>query len=301
MSTALEAVRSSLAALAVQGSIPHVFSYAFFVNSLLASLIISPVLGGIGTMIVIKRMAFFSNAIGNAALTGIAAGILLGEPFTAPYISLFSFCILFGIIMNYTKNNTKMNSDTITGVFLSISLGCGSALLLFVVTKVNAHILDGILFGSILTIDDLDLLILLITAVICCSIGIPLFNKMLAASFNPALAQVRGINVILLDYLFVIVITLITVASVKIIGAILVEALLLIPASSARNIAKSLESFFMYSVLFSVASCTAGVLIPILFEIPVPSGSAVILVASGIFIITTSIRILSAHCKGTKI
>ena len=87
---------------AESGWLPESLKYAFVFNSLVAALVLGPVLGGIGTLVVTKRLAFFSQAIGNAALTGVAIGIVLGEPYTSPYVSLFSFCIIFGMAMVFT-------------------------------------------------------------------------------------------------------------------------------------------------------------------------------------------------------
>lgn len=252
-------------------------------------------------MVVTKRLAFFSQAVGQAALTGVALGIVLGEPYTSPYASLFGFCILFGLVMNFTRNKTKMSSDTVIGVFLSISLAFGACVLLYVTSKVNMHVLDNILFGSILTVNDTDMNVLIIIALLCTGFGLPLFNQMLMASFNPSLAHVRKIRVKLLEYLFIFMITIITVASLKIVGAVLVEALFIIPAASARNISRSMKGFFFYSIAFSTLSCLIGVILPMELDIPVPSGGAIILVASVFFIITALIRIFGGRFKEAAI
>ncbi|WP_321493660.1 metal ABC transporter permease [uncultured Desulfobacter sp.] len=96
-------------------------------------------------------------------------------------------------------------------------------------------------------------------------------------------------------------ITIITVASLKIVGAVLVEALFIIPAASARNISRFMKSFFFYSVAFSTASCLLGVILPIELEIPVPSGGAIILVASMFFLITALIRMAAGQFKEAAI
>ncbi len=95
--------------LANDNVIHYTFSYAFVVNGFLCALVIGPLLGGIGTMVVAKRMAFFSQAVGNAALTGVAIGVIIGESYTAPYVSMFSFCLLFGMLLNFARNRTKMS------------------------------------------------------------------------------------------------------------------------------------------------------------------------------------------------
>lgn len=287
-----ENFRIYIIALAEQGKIPESFKYGFVINAIICAILIGPILGGIGTMAVAKKMAFFSEAVGHAAMTGIAIGVILGEPFSAPYISLFTYCIVFGLLINYTKNRTKMASDTLIGVFLAMSIALGGSLLIYVSGKVNSHALESILFGSILTVNDNDIYILLITSIIIVIILIPFLNKMLLASFNPSLAIVRGVNVKLIEYIFIVIVTVITIASVKIVGSILVEALLLIPAASAKNLSKSIKSFVIYSIIFSLISCLLGIYMPIHFSISIPSGGAIILVASTIFIISIIIKMI---------
>ncbi|MCJ2163359.1 MULTISPECIES: metal ABC transporter permease [unclassified Pseudodesulfovibrio] len=290
-------VRLHVMELGRAGNLPNSFQYAFVVNALLCAVVAGPLLGGIGTMVISKRLAFFSQAVGQAALTGVALGVMLGEPVTAPYASLFGFCILFALTMNYTRNRTRMKQDTVIGVFLSISLAVGACVLLYVTAKVNMHVLDNILFGSILTVNDTDMNVLLLIGVLCTVVGIPTYNHMLLASLNPSLAQVRGINAKFYDYVFVLMITVVTVACLKIVGAVLVEALLIIPAASARNVSRSVRGFFFYSVIFATVSCLLGIIVPMQFEIPVPSGGAIILVASGIFVITAGLRTFSGSFR----
>lgn len=290
----LNQIRNIIMSLANNGLLPEAFTYEFMINALICAIFIGPILGAVGTMVVTKKMAFFSEAVGHAAMTGIAIGILLGEPIQAPYISLFAYCILFGLLINYTKNRTKMASDTLIGVFLSFSIALGGSLLITVAGKVNTHILENILFGSVLTVNDIDIYILFFSALILSFVIVPYFNKMLLASFNPSLASVRGVNVKLIDYIFIVVVTIITIAAVKIVGSILVEALLLIPAATSKNLAKSMKSFVVYSVFFALASCVIGIIFPIQLKLSIPSGGAIISVAGVFFFISIFIKMV---CK----
>lgn len=194
-------------------------------------------------------------------------------------------------MLNFTKNRTKMSTDTLIGVFLSISMAVGASLLIFVASKINVHIVDQVLFGSILTVNDLDMTILVVISAIVSVLGIARFNRMLMASFNPQLAHVRGINVAFLDYLFILMITIITVASVKIIGAMLVEALLLIPAAAARIVTRTIRGFFICTILISTFSCVIGIIAPMLWNLPVPSGGSIVLVAAIFFCLATLTRL----------
>ncbi len=301
MENIYDMIRAPLMAMGEAGQLPDFFRYAFVVNALLCSILLGPILGGVGVMVVTKRMAFFSQAVGQAALTGVAIGVLLGEPITAPYASLFGFCIVFALLMNYTRNRTRMSPDTVIGVFLSISLAVGACVLLYVTGKVNMHVLDNILFGSVLTVNDTDMNVLLIISVLCIVVGIPLFNRMLISSFNPSLAHARGINAKLYDYIFVLMITLITVASLKIVGAVLVEALFIIPAAAARNISRSMKGFFGYSVAIAWISCILGIILPMELGIPVPSGGAIVLITSCFFVLTMLFRVFSGKYREASV
>ena len=293
-----EAFRLMVQGWASAGYLPEILAYGFVVNAVLAGLLIGPVLGGLGTLVVVKRFAFFSEAVGHAALTGVAIGILLGEPYTGPYGSLFGYCLMFGISLNYLRNRTGLAPDTLIGVFLSVSLALGASLLLILAGKINVHILENVLFGSVLTVNGNDLLVLAIVGALVLGLSLPLYNRIMLASFNPQLAAVRGVAVKTLDYLFVILVTLITVAAVKVIGAILVGALLVIPAAAARLLSQSLKGFFWISVLLATVSTLCGILLPIVFDLPIPSGAAIILVAGIAFALAAIARGVVPSLKG---
>lgn len=286
MSALLENLRAGLKSGATEGWLPGVFAYGFVVNALVCALLLGPVLGGIGTMVVTKRLAFFAQAIGQAAITGVALGLLLGEPAERPYVSLFAFCTLFALAMNLTRHRTQMAPDTVIAVFISISLAAGACLLPALANQADAHLIEAILFGSILTVGDAEIGLLLGLGLVSAAVGALFFNRMVLASFNPALAQARGVRVVALDYLFVLLVTLVTVAAVKIVGAILVEALLIVPAAAARNLSRSLRGFFGWSVALCTLSCVTGIVAPLALDVRVPSGAAIILVAAVGFVLS---------------
>jgi len=281
----MEALRDWAFTLQAQGTLPSIFEYGFLVNALVAALIIGPLLGGMGSLVVIKRLAFFSEAVGHAALTGIAIGILLGEPAAHPYASLFSFCLIFALLLHWVKSRTSVPYDALVGVFLAVAIAMGAALLLYVARKVNVHILENVLFGSILTVQDRDLFILAVIGALCLFLTVGFGNQALLASLNPELAQVNGINTRLFDYIFVVLIALITVAAVKIAGAILVGAMLLIPATTARLVTKNIRQFFWTNIVLSTLCCLTGIILPMALELPIPSGAAIVLLASLAFVL----------------
>ncbi|SEG84873.1 metal ABC transporter permease [Marinobacterium lutimaris] len=298
MTELFEAFRVTVQGWAEAGLLPSSLAYGFAVNALLAGVIIGPVLGLLGTLVVVKRHAFFSEAVGHSAMTGVAIGILLGEPYSGPYGALFGYCLLFGLGLNYLRNRTGLSADTLIGVFLSMSLALGAAVLLVLAGRINVHILENVLFGSILTVSGVDIALLAVVALLVTVPMLLFYNRFMLASFNPALAQVRQVPVKALDYLFVVLVTLVTVASVKVIGAILVGALLVIPAAAAKILATSLSRFVGLSMLFSLIATLCGILIPMEMELPIPSGAAIILVAGSLFLLSVLARSLLPGLRG---
>ena len=273
MSEYWDAVHHTLQAGAVAGWLPHMLQYGFVINALLAGCLLGPLLGGLGTLVVVKRFAFFSEAVGHAALTGIAIGIMVGEPVSSPYASLFGFCILFGLLLNYLRGRTGLSPDTLIGVFLAVSLALGSSLLLLLAARINIHILENVLFGSVLTVSGRDLGVLACVTIFTVMVLHRIYNRAMLASFHAPLAQARKLPVQWLDYVFVMLVTIVTVAAVKIIGAMLVGALL----------ARSMRSFFWLTVIFATASTLTGIAVPVALDLAVPSGAAVILCAGALF------------------
>ena len=188
----METIHQFIQAGVAAGYLPAMLQYGFVINALLAGCMLGPLLGGLGVLVVVKRFAFFSEAVGHAALTGIAIGVLLGEPHGSPYGGLFGYCVLFALLMNYLRNRTGLAPDALIGVFLSVSLALGSSILMALAARINIHILENVLFGSVLTIDGNDLLILLLITLAALVCLFFIYNQSMLASFHPQLARGLG-------------------------------------------------------------------------------------------------------------
>ncbi len=273
-----------LGALAKAGRLPAIFEYPFFVRGLLAVLLLAPLLGGISHLIVARRLAFLSTALGQAALTGLTIGIVLGEPLNSPYGGIFGFCFLSAVVMVFVKRHASLPPDTLIGVFLSMTLGLGICLLVAVTKRFNIHQIEAVMFGSLLTISDADLAMLLGLGVIVIAVLAWHYNGLLLESLNPPLARVAGFSTTILDYVFVVSLTAAIVVSLKVIGALLVEALVIVPAASGRNLASGMRSYMIWSIACALAAGLGGLAISTRAE--VPSGGAVVLALSAIFFVT---------------
>jgi zinc transport system permease protein len=260
------------------------FEYPFLVRGFLCVMLLAPLLGGLSHLVVTRRLAFFSAALGQAAITGVCVGLLIGEPLNAPYGGMFGFCLLSTLAMVYAKRRSALPPDTLIGVFLALTLGLGLCLLVAITRQFNVHQVEAILFGSLLTVTATDLWLLVIATAGVAALLVRHYNNLLLDSLSPALAATRGINSAYLDYGFALVLTIAILVSLKVIGALLVEALIIVPAAAARNIAGGTRSYFFWSVAIALAAGAGGLLLST--RLLVPTGAAVVLAASVIFFVT---------------
>ena len=274
--------------LAQRGILPGDFQYPFLIRGFFCVLVLAPILGGLSHLVVTRRMAFFSAALGQAALTGVAIGLLLGEPLNAPYGGMFGFCLLSTLAMVYVKRHATLPPDTLIGVFHALTLGLGLCLLVAVTRQFNVHQVESVLFGSLLTVTDGDLLLLVAVGIFVAVLLIREYNHLLLDSLSPPLATIAGAEPAYLEYFFAVLLTISIVVSLKIIGALLVEALVVVPAAAARNIARGTRSYLLLSVLVAFFAGVGGLGISTRFL--VPTGGAVVLAVSAIFFVTLAIR-----------
>ena len=211
--------------------------HAFMKNALLGVLLVTPIFGLLGTMIVNNRMAFFSDSLGHSALTGIAIGVIIGKAFPLlninPIWSMLFFSVLITIAILVVKEANTASTDTIIGVFSSTAVALG-----IVILSRNGGFskYSVYLIGDLLSISPSDLLTLGIVFVSVIVLWIVIFNKLLLASMNPSLARSRGINVRLYEYLFALLMAVIMTISIQWVGILIISSLLILPAASSRNI-----------------------------------------------------------------
>jgi len=270
--------------LARSGILPADFQYPFMVRGFLCVLLLAPILGGLSHLVVARRMAFFSAALGQATLTGVAVGLLLGEPLNSPYAGVFGFCLLSTLAMVYVKRRSSLPPDTLIGVFLALTLGLGLCLLVAVTRQFNVHQVESVLFGSLLTVTDGDLAVLLVAGAVVAALLLRQYNALLLDSLSPPLAAVTGADSAYLEYLFAVLLAVAIVISLKVIGALLVEALVVVPAAAARNLARSTRGYLLWSVAVAFLAGAGG--LGISTRLLVPTGGAVVLAVSLLFFLT---------------
>lgn len=253
--------------------------YGFMKNAFLAILIITPLFGLLGTMIVNNKMAFFSDALGHSALTGVALGVLLGIKDTN--VTMIVFAVGFALLLNYIGSRSAVSTDTIISVFSSCSVAIGLAILS---KGGNFSKYSSLLVGDILSITPKEIIYLLIIFLLTGVFWLLCFNWLLAASIHRTLAKSRGIPVKLMENIFAVVIALIVMLSIKWVGMLIINALLILPAASSRNISVNMREYHFFSIVFSVFSGIVGLFVS--YYTNVATGPMIVIIASVIYFAT---------------
>ena len=257
--------------------------YKFMVNAFIAVVLIAPLMGILGTMAVNIKMAFFSDALGHSAFTGIALGVLLG--IKNELISLVAFGVFVALVITRVKNKGHTSADTVISVFSSTSVALGLLVLSYggSFSKYSAY-----LVGDILSITAKEILCLLITLVVVIIIWVLIYNKLLVISVNRELAASRGIKTSVCENIFVVVVAIVVMISIKWVGILLINSLLILPAAAARNVAKNSRQYLAVSVIFSLVSSVGGLLIS--FYGDTSAGATIVTVSAIIFFATYLLR-----------
>ncbi len=233
--------------------------------------------GLLGCFVTLRQLSFFSHAVGHSALVGIVLGVLMR---VNPTWTLLPFTMAFGLLTLYLIEETNLWSDTIFSIAVSTALAIG-VLLTSLVEGYRGNLM-GVLFGDILAIDTIDIALIFGLVVVSAVFLTITLRQQILLTLNPAVAAVQGIPVRLYRYLFVVLLSLAVAVSIKAVGALLVNAFLVIPASAAKLISHRFLHFMLLSVVFGVCSSLGGMVASGLFNIA--SGPTIVLVQFLLFI-----------------
>lgn len=253
--------------------------FGYMKNALLAIILITPLFGLVGTMIVNNKMAFFSDALGHSALTGIAIGVMLG--IDNYLISMMGFALLFALGISAVMRKASSSADTIIGVFASTGLALGVVLLSAAggFAKYSSY-----LIGDILTVQPEEIGMLGILLLVILIVWVLFFNPFLLTSVNGDLAASKNIPVGVIQQVFMLIVAVLVTVSIKWVGVLIINSLLVLPAAAARNVARSMRSYHGLSVVFSVISGISGLIIS--YYAGTAAGGTIVLVAAVIFFVS---------------
>lgn len=254
-------------------------SYTFMKNAFLAIILITPLFGLLGTMVVSNRMAFFSDSLGHGAFTGVAIGALLGS--IEPLLSIVLFSVLFAGIITYIKGKSSASTDTIIGVFSSTAIAIGLMLMSY---GGSFNKFSSYLIGDLLSISDSDLVVLFFVFIAVLIVWMIIFNKLLLISINTSLASSRGIHTMAIEMIFAAMLAIVVAISIRWVGLLIINSMLVLPAAAARNITNSVQSYHCISITFALLSGIFGLVASYYFN--TATGATIVLISSILFFVT---------------
>ena len=255
----------------------------FMQNALLALLLLAPLFGLLSTMIVTGRMSFFSDALGHSAFTGIAIGCICG---LAPTAVAVAFSVAFALLFSYVRSRSNQAADTLIGVFSSTAVALG----IFIATlgggsftKYNKY-----LIGDVLSVTPAEIGILAIVLVCVAVFWVFFGNRLVLVSIHPQLAASRGLKVKSTQTGFTVCIAVVVTLAINWVGLLMLNSLLVLPAASARNVAKNLRQYHALSVLFALTAALVGLTVS--YWLGASTGAAISLCLALIFTISFLFR-----------
>lgn len=260
----------------------------FMKNAFLAVLMVTPLFGLLGTMVVSNRMAFFSDSLGHGAFTGIAIGVFLGG--VQPLLSIVLFSVVFAMIITYIKSKSSASTDTIIGVFSSTAIAVGLMMMSY---GGGFGKFSSYLIGDLLSISPMELATLLGVFLLVVVVWILMFNRLLIISINTSLAASRGINTLLIEMIFAALLAVVVAISIQWVGLLIINSMLVLPAAAARNITNSVKQYHVVSVAFALFSGITGLIAS--YYCNTATGATVVLVSAILFFITLIFKSRMAH------
>ena len=266
------------------------FSYDFMRNALYASLLVGVACGLIGTLVVLNRIVFLGGGIAHAAYGGIGLAYYFGQD---PMLGAILFSILSALGMGLVHLRTKARSDTLIGVMWSIGMAIG---IIFVsLTPGFKADLMSYLFGSLLAVSGADLRLMAVVVLLVIAFVVLLYRSLQAISFDETFSTVRNLPVAVLYLVMLVMIGLTVGVAMRVVGLIMVIAMLTIPPATANLFLKDMKGMMLLSIGLGWLFSTVGLIVS--FALNLQAGSVIILVASLSYLLAAGVKKLVVHLK----
>ena len=257
----------------------EIIGYGFMRNAIIAALLASIACGIVGVYVVVKRIVFISGGIAHAAFGGIGLGYFLG---LNPVLAVIPFSIASALSMGVVSRRTKIPEDTAIGILWATGMALG--IILVELTPGYAPDLFGYLFGNILTVSRSDIMLMLLLDAVIIGVVALYHHEFEAICFDEEYATAIGLHTERLYLLLLCLIALTVVALIRVVGVILVIALLTMPAAISRRFSARMHGMIVRSIALSAILTLCGLLLAYLFNLP--SGATIVLVSACVFILS---------------
>jgi len=255
----------------------------FLLRALLAGLLIALIAGPLGVFILWRRMAYFGDTLSHSAILGVALGLLLSINIKLGI--LFSTLLVAGLLI-YSQRQKKLASDTVLGIISHSALSLGLVLISFV-EGVRVDI-ESWLFGDILTVTWNDLTYIAIGVGVVIAVLLAIWKPLLSLTVHEELALVEGVNVSIISAVYTLLIAILVAIAMKIVGALLITSLLIIPAAASRQFSRTPEQMAFLSIAFGMLAVILGLCIS--FYTDTKTGPSIVVSATVLFLMSQTFR-----------
>ena len=251
-------------------------AYDFMKRAFIAILFMAPAAAAVGIHVVNFRMSFFSDAISHSAFTGVAIGIVAGID---PVYTLVLFGILVGGLIVKMRKKSDLSVDAIIGVAFSTSVALG--IVIISAKRGLTRDLHSFIYGDLLAVTEGELLLMTLLAAVVLLFSVFMYNRLILMAVSEEVARVKGINTTLYEYMFSILIALVVCLSIRVVGILLVTAMIIIPATIGRTLSKSVGALFWISTLTAIAASITGLISSYYWD--ASTGATVVLASAALF------------------
>ena len=257
--------------------------FEFMRNALLGIIMAAPLLAWLGCLVIGNQMAFFSEAIGHASLTGIALGVLLGMG--SPMAAMLVFAVVLAVSITLMRRYSTVSTDTIISLVMSFTVALGVVLLS---RGGSFSRFTGFLIGDILTVTGRELGWMAVVAAVVTIIGIFLFNRMFLVGLNRPLARSRGEPDLLIEMIFAALVAVTVTVSIPWIGLLVINSMIILPAATARNLARTMRHYVCGAVVVSLVAGMGGLIGSYYWA--TATGATIVICAMALFLVSIVIR-----------
>ena len=248
----------------------EIFNYSFMNRAFLVGILISIIAPVIGVIVILKRYSMIGDALSHNTLAGVTAGIVLN---INPILGAFVFSILSAITIEKIRKYFPKYNEISISIMMSMGIGIAGILSGFVK---DSSLLNSFLFGSIVAISDFELYLIVLLSIIVILAISKLYQKLFYITFDEEGAQISGINVKSINFVFIILTAITIAVSARTVGTLVISSLMVIPGASAIRISKSFKSTLLYSIVYSLVSVISGIFISFYFDMK-PGGTIVVI------------------------
>jgi zinc transport system permease protein len=261
----------------------EILSSPFMQKALFVGIIVSFISGLVSVFVVLRRMSFIGAGISHAAFGGVAIGFFIG---INPIITAIFYAIAVALGIDFVSRKGKISEDASIGIFFASSMALG--IVLISLSREYNIDLFGYLFGNILAITNHEVVFSVILAAFVFSVIMLFLKEIFMTTYNEEIAQVSGVSVRSINILFLIILAVSIVISIKIVGIILIAALLVIPGATAQLFAKNLYAMIIISCSVAVLSTILGLFIS--YEFDIAPGGSIVLTATAVFLLSLLVK-----------